>query len=112
LFVIEKDISEVYFNSNITVYITKEVTDIWNRYRQVNIKKLEANGIILCSMSIDEREVWIEKVTIPKKNDIRKRCYFFMKDKGHQKELDNYYKESKGKVFLRGTWHTHPEKIP
>ena len=107
-----ENISEIYFNSEITVYITKEVSDIWNKYKQTDLKKLEANGIIICSMSFDETEVWIKKVTEPKKNDIRKRCYFFMKDKGHQKELDICYRESKGKMFLLGTWHTHPENIP
>lgn len=110
--VIENNISEIYFNSDITVYVTKEVTDVWNTYRQTTLNKLEANGIIICSMNINETEVWIQKITVPKKNDIRKRCYFFMKDKGHQKELDNYYKESNGKMFLLGTWHTHPENIP
>ena len=106
------DISEIYFNSEVTVYITREVTNILNQYKQTELKNLEANGILICSMSIDETEVWVQKVTIPKKNDVRKRYYFYMKDKGHQRELDDYYRQSQGKMFLCGTWHTHPENIP
>ncbi len=101
----------ITFN-NTNILIEKNVLAIFTKYEQHSKLNNEACGILMCSIDKNMKNVYINHATSPQPKDIRRYMYFFLKDRNHQKELDMIYEQSKGTVFLCGTWHTHPEDIP
>ncbi|MBV7310198.1 Mov34/MPN/PAD-1 family protein [Acinetobacter sp. CWB-G5] len=95
-----------------TIYISLEITEIWNQYRQISPKSNEACGILIGSQLQDTKTYQLEYITTPQKQDIRSRFNFVMKDSYHQSFLDQKYLESNGTSIYLGTWHSHPQKIP
>lgn len=103
-------IQSYHFNNH-KIEIANDVIDLFNQYKQLFKTDNEACGILMCSMD-NEDNAYINNATSPKLNDIRKRAYFFLKDKYHQKKLDELYQKSGGTIYLCGTWHSHPEDYP
>ncbi len=94
------------------IYIGDSVIELFKVYEQNSKQDNEGCGILMCSIDKHTNDVYINYATKPQSYDIRKYAYFFLKDKKHQEQLDEIHKESKGTVFLCGTWHSHPEDIP
>lgn len=104
--------TKIFHYKDISINIENSVIDVFEQYQQTSSMDNEACGILMCSINEISGDTYIKHATTPKPKDIRKRMFFFMKDKKHQEELDQKYDESDGTVFLCGTWHTHPEDIP
>lgn len=96
----------------INVYITKEISEILNSFKQINPNDNEACGILIGTHSINEKNLYVNFITKPGTNDIRKRNFYKIKSKHHIEILKKRFKESKCKEVYLGTWHTHPEIIP
>lgn len=104
-------VAKSYEFNNHNIEISNDVLKLFNQHKQLSKTANEACGILMCS--IDNKDnVYINNATSPKPNDTRKRASFFLKDKSHQKELDELYKKSDATIFLCGTWHSHPEDSP
>lgn len=101
------------FGSHILkVEISSEVWKIWNKYRQTNLFKREACGVLIGGFDQKNKTIVIEKCTEPMKADIRHRSSFTLRDGGHQKTVDKAFEQSAGRFFYLGTWHTHPDAYP
>lgn len=103
---------EIYYLNNTRVCVESSVIILMNKYKQMNFNQKEACGILMCSITDDGEYISINNATTPQSNDIRKKSYFFLKDKSHQVILDELYSKSSGTIFLCGTWHTHAEDYP
>jgi integrative and conjugative element protein (TIGR02256 family) len=86
--------------------------DLFTAYKQHTKQDREGCGILMCSVDKNNSDIYINYATSPQTHDVRRRAYFFLKDKKHQERLDQVHKESKGTIFLCGTWHSHPEDKP
>lgn len=78
-----KKTNEITLNdSGRKIKITEEILSLFEKYRQVG-KKTEAGGILIGREDKNTHNLIIEYATYPLKEDIRKRCRFYRKDKGH-----------------------------
>ncbi|WP_419783654.1 Mov34/MPN/PAD-1 family protein [Maridesulfovibrio sp.] len=102
----------IYDNLGLKIVVSSDVWDVWSQHIQYNTKDSEACGIIVGGYYPKSKKVILELCTPPKKKDKRKRFGFVLQDRSHQKILNRIHKESDGKSFYLGTWHTHPEKQP
>lgn len=59
------------------VHITESVMNIFKKYQQKSNVDTEACGILMCSIDKDTQDIYIHELTEPKKEDIRKRFFFF-----------------------------------
>lgn len=80
-------------------------------YKQNNLTKLEAGGVLLGRFIENSSNIIIDFVTKPQPTDIRKRNYF-KRQSGHQNIINKVWKASKGSCNYLGEWHTHPELYP
>ncbi|WP_339284019.1 Mov34/MPN/PAD-1 family protein [Oceanobacillus sp. FSL K6-3682] len=95
-----------------TLLIKKNVLHKMNNYRQINRKDLEAGGILIGRILIENENYVIDDVTIPTQYDKRTRNRFKRNPKGHQEYYDDLFRETDGRCFYLGEWHTHPERLP
>lgn len=96
----------------IKLQIPNSVIKIWSSYRQLAPLSTEACGTIIGGKDLSADHYWIDIITEPQIQDIRKRFSFIMRDNFHQNAANNAFKESNGKSIYLGTWHTHPESSP
>ena len=94
------------------VNVSDEVTCVWNAHRQMGPNATESFGVLVGTTSIDQREIWIEKLTTPMPRDRRMRFSFTLCDPGHQQVVCKKFTCSDGRSIYLGTWHTHPEPVP
>ena len=85
---------------------------IWCAHRQLTPDAAESFGVLMGKTSLNRREIWIERVTIPMARDKRTRFSFSLCDPGHQREVCELFSDSEGQTIYLGTWHTHPEPVP
>ncbi len=81
-------------------------------YAQHTRLSCEAGGVLLGRYIIDSLDVVIDSVSVPTKDDVRKRNYFKRDQRLHQKTIEECWQESKGTCNYLGEWHTHPEISP
>lgn len=81
-------------------------------YKQDNIKKTEAGGVLLGRFIIDSKNIIIDKVTVPMIGDKRSRYQFIRGEKMHQRIITSSWVKSGGTCNYLGEWHTHPEDYP
>lgn len=87
--------------------MTDTVLDHLSRHRQTTCWKREAGGQLFASF---DGERWIvEKVTGPRRSDLRSRFGFRPDRRAEQHEIDQAL--ARGFHFI-GDWHTHPEPVP
>ena len=96
----------------IVLLVEESVRKIWSEHRQKSSFATEACGILMATVDTDTSRIWLEKATMPSKADRRTRFTFKMAGKNHEKHLRREAKNSKGRIRLLGTWHTHPENDP
>lgn len=94
------------------IHVAHEVLSIWNEMKQNKHSKKEACGVIIGGYDQSTKTIFIEECTRPMKNDDRKKYSFTLKDRGHQKAVNDAFASSQGKTFYLGIWHTHPEASP
>jgi len=83
-----------------------------NKCLQTGQNDCEAGGVLLGRYIIDSNDIVVDDVTMPMKNDIRRRFFFLRRKRLHQKVVIKRWIESKGACNYLGEWHTHPEEIP
>lgn len=104
--------SLVYSGRSLRLIVPLDVVDVWDRYRQIGSKSSEACGVLIGSCETRSDHCVLESVTTPKRSDWRSRFRFFLKDKDHQRSVDEAFARSQGHCGYLGTWHTHPEDVP
>ncbi len=92
--------------------ISHKVNDIWSHHSQIEDNSYESFGVLIGNKDHGSETYWIEDVTEPKPNDIQTRFSFVLKDSGHQKNVDDAFQQTGGKLIYLGTWHTHPQPDP
>lgn len=105
-------VAKVFSFQDVSIYLEEKVMELFKAYEQHTKHDKEGCGVLMCSVDRNSNDIYINHATSPKTDDIRRHAYFFLKDKRHQEQLDKIHKESKGTVFLCGTWHSHPEDRP
>ena len=83
-----------------------------SKYIQVEKNMSEAGGVLLGRYIIDSKDIVVDDVTTPMKNDVRQRCYFIKIKSNHQRIVTRRWNKSKGTCNYLGEWHTHPEAVP
>jgi len=98
-------------NSQLTVFVSKNITEIFFKYKQTKNQK-EACGILIGTHSIDDSKIKILCATEPDCNDERSRFFFKIKSSKHNEVLQRRFKISANQEVYLGTWHTHAEDHP
>ena len=94
------------------VHVSDAVSGVWHVHRQTAPDAAESFGVLMGTTSVDQREIWIERVTTPMECDERTRFSFALRDPGHQRMVCGMFTCSGGQAIYLGTWHTHPEPVP
>lgn len=102
----------IYESPHSVVTISADVCRVLFKYRQGWAGKTEACGVLIGEGDVDQGIYNLVKVTTPMLRDVRRRTYFKLRDKGHQKAIDKEWKRFSGARFYLGFWHTHPEPFP
>jgi len=92
--------------------INLEVLKTMTSFRQDNISKTEAGGVMLGRFILNSNNLVVDKVTIPMTGDKRSRYTFIRAEKRHQKIITETWEKSNGTCNYLGEWHTHPESFP
>jgi integrative and conjugative element protein (TIGR02256 family) len=92
--------------------IDKEALQVICSFKQVDKKDLEAGGIIMGRFIRNSKNIIIDKVTEPAKEDKRTRYSFKRRSVQHQIILEDQWSKSHGTCNYLGEWHTHPENNP
>lgn len=92
--------------------IDKEAFQLIGSYKQVKKSDLEAGGIIMGRFIRNSKNIIIDKVTEPAKEDKRSRHSFKRISIEHQIILEDEWVKSDGTCNYLGEWHTHPENNP
>ena len=104
--------STIFSEFDLTLNIQDTVLEKWAEHRQLTPVITESCGVLIGGFDTKSKHFLIESITLPLPMDVRKRMFFTMQDKGHQKAVDTAFKASGGKHIYLGTWHTHPELRP
>jgi integrative and conjugative element protein (TIGR02256 family) len=80
-------------------------------FKQNNLSDCESAGLLIGHVK-SNGDIWVNKITKPKEQDIRTRAYFKLDADSHQDELNDIYTRSDQLLGYLGTWHTHPQNIP
>jgi integrative and conjugative element protein (TIGR02256 family) len=81
-------------------------------FAQDDLTAPESGGIMVGRILNENSNSMIDDVSTPMSSDLRTRYRFYRKPNGHQEFFDEKWKESAGRCFYLGEWHTHPEAIP
>ncbi|TMI93038.1 MAG: hypothetical protein E6H08_10990 [Bacteroidetes bacterium] len=92
--------------------IDKNALRIMNGYKQSEKKDVEAGGIIMGRFIKNSKNIIIDKITEPAKDDKRSRYSFKRISLQHQLTLEEEWTNSFGTCNYLGEWHTHPEDYP
>lgn len=90
------------------VFVGHRVARLWHAQRQTDPNASESFGVLIGTVSMDGKSVWLEAATTPKRRDQRWRHAFKMRDPGHERTVCRMFGCSQGKRIYLGTWHTHP----
>lgn len=92
--------------------IDKEALQLIGTYKQADKEDLEAGGIIMGRFIKNSKNIVIDKITEPAKEDKRTRYSFKRRSVQHQIILEDEWVKSHGTCNYLGEWHTHPENDP
>jgi integrative and conjugative element protein (TIGR02256 family) len=94
-----------------SIIIYKNVLEAIKKYRQLNLNDMESGGMLIGSITKDEKIVVINDMTFPLKEDIQNRYKFVRSTKHNQLLKEKWLKSEKTLMYL-GEWHTHPQDNP
>lgn len=93
--------------TGVTVIFSAEVVEHFCHHRQIE-RNYEVGGQLFAHF-LPAGEVQIDKVTGPRKTDIKLRNFFKPNKRVEQQEIDSFFGDG---VHYVGDWHTHPEAYP
>jgi integrative and conjugative element protein (TIGR02256 family) len=94
--------------SGIVIILSETVLTLTSRYRQVDPGALEAGGILIGQISLDEKTVLISRASVPGPYDQATRATFRRDKTWAQGIVIHEFYNSGGKNAYLGEWHTHP----
>lgn len=94
-------------DADINIRFEEEVLALFERYKQLDGKSLEAGGQLFARLN--SKEVIVSKATGLREGDKRGRFLFWPNRSKEQTEINDLHREGYHYV---GDWHTHPESIP
>jgi integrative and conjugative element protein (TIGR02256 family) len=92
--------------------LLKETVAALNAHRQLKSSSHEAGGVLLGRFYSSSRDVVVETVTTPNREDRRSRFSFFRAQRPAQNAVKDAWNRSRGQQNYLGEWHTHPEDHP
>jgi integrative and conjugative element protein (TIGR02256 family) len=98
------------FRQHGNILVESLVFELLDQYRQNNIFKSEAGGILLGYRREDHLHV--VKATTPQPCDRRSLFRFFRRDNHHQRQATILWEATGETMDYVGEWHTHPERYP
>lgn len=81
------------------------------RFRQFRDRDTEAGGVLLGRHLLDSRDLVVDTITTPQKEDRRTRTSFY-RSTAHNTLAKKLWEQSGGHLGHLGLWHTHPESDP
>lgn len=97
------------FEFDYTIDILDKVILDMKKYIQYDSKSLEAGGVLIGYKVKGKRQIIINDLSLPHKNDSRSRISFIRKSKSHLIKIKNSKVKNN---FCIGNWHTHPTNSP
>lgn len=91
------------------VDILSEIIDEISKWLQHNTDLPESGGYILGYQHRKTRNITLESITSPHRQDFRSRIRCTIRDIYHGRVLQNAKKENS---YYMGVWHTHPQRFP
>ncbi len=91
-----------------TLWFSEKAVEKMTAYRQSNANDDEACGALLGRLFEENDDIAIDEVTIPQKEDIRRRTSVHRSPK-HSDLAVARWRESGRTESFHGLWHTHPE---
>lgn len=88
----------------------KVLSHIYDK-RQVNISDYESGGMLIGSIIRGTKDIIIEDLTLPIKDDKRSRLSYVRSEK-HNDLLEQKWIDSQFTKMYFGEWHTHPQADP
>ncbi|WP_419533398.1 ThiF family adenylyltransferase [Endozoicomonas sp.] len=101
----------VFAYQDIQLSIPEHVLERLSEFRQISPEHPEAAGLLIGYADV-KGNTTIDRITLPKPTDTRKRAYFSLDAERHQEEVDQAFEDSDGVLGYFGTWHTHPQAVP
>ncbi|MGG0888960.1 Mov34/MPN/PAD-1 family protein [Cytobacillus horneckiae] len=98
--------------NNKTLFIRPEAIEKMLKYRQDKSFSLEAGGILIGRILLENEHYIIDDVSEPMSTDKRSRFRFSRKPVGHQEYFNSIWERENRCCFYLGEWHTHPEFVP
>lgn len=89
-----------------------EAFQMMQSHRQISSKATESGGMLLGRLIDNNRDVVIDRITVPINEDKKWRFFFFRKKEPAQKIVEKVWSDSKAVTNYLGEWHTHPEDVP
>jgi integrative and conjugative element protein (TIGR02256 family) len=94
------------------VEFNDEAFQIMQSHRQISPKAAESGGMLLGRLIDNNRDVVIDRVTVPINEDKKWRFFFFRQKEPAQRIIEQVWSDSKAVTNYLGEWHTHPEDVP
>jgi len=92
--------------------LTHSVLKQFKKFRQTKLSDHESGGVLLGRFILDSKDIVIDQISTPQKNDVSSPVKFIKQKKEHQLIVDKAWKKSGGTCNFLGEWHTHPQKSP
>lgn len=93
------------------LWFSDDVVAKMEAYRQQSSEDREACGVLLGRLFEENEDIAIDDVTIPQKEDVRRRTTVFRSSKHSELAIGRWKTSGRTESFL-GLWHTHPEDYP
>lgn len=94
-----------------TLWFSDEAVEKMMAYRQCRADDTEACGALLGRLFEENDDIAIDDVTIPQKEDVRRRTSVHRSTK-HSDLAVRHWRASGHTESFHGLWHTHPENDP
>jgi len=101
----------IFQKETLRIILPRSLQDQLIEFKQDSLSDCESAGLLVGHVR-NNGDIWINKITKPKEQDIRTRTYFKLDASAHQNELNEIHTNSDQLLGYLGTWHTHPQNIP
>lgn len=89
-----------------------DAEDVLESFRQLRSENPESGGLLLGRILLNNRDLIIDRVTPPTKDDTASRFFFFRPLKLAQRIVVTAWRRSRRTQNYLGDWHSHPEDHP
>jgi integrative and conjugative element protein (TIGR02256 family) len=91
--------------------LTEKVQSTFSKHIQSAWYKSEAGGVLLGRHLLESKDIVIDEITEPQRQDIRSRFSFFRSNRHNYLAKEQWLLSNQIMAYL-GLWHTHPEHEP